>query len=82
MADRNEQPELEGLDSGEWTAAAVAHRFPELYAEITDGFLLIDPREITKDVLDHPLVDAIYVIQALDDVYGEVADPYAAEDDI
>lgn len=76
-----EQPEFEQIQSGDFSAAAVAQYNPDLYADVTDVFLLLDPREITATVLDHRQVDLLYAIQALDDVYGEVVDPYADEDD-
>jgi hypothetical protein len=74
-------PHFEDIDSGEWTASAVAHRSPQLYADVTDVFMLLDPREMTRVVLDDAQTDALYVIQALDDWFGEIADPYADEDD-
>ncbi|RSN50505.1 hypothetical protein DMH12_24795 [Streptomyces sp. WAC 04229] len=70
----------EAIESGEWSAAAVAHKNPQLYADVTDLFLLLDPREITRTVLDHRQVDMLYAVQALDDMYGDVHDPYADED--
>lgn len=44
------QPEMEQIASGEWTAAAIAHRNPNLYADVTDAFLLIDPQDYLDDV--------------------------------
>ena len=76
-----EQPEFEAIPSGEFSAAAVAQYDPDLYSDVIDVFMLLDPREITRTVLDHRQVDMLYAVQALDDVYGEVADPYADEDD-
>ncbi|MFJ6069074.1 hypothetical protein ACIQHU_39295 [Streptomyces tendae] len=70
----------EVIESGEWSAAAVAQNDPDLYADVTDVFMLLDPREITKTVLDDRQVDMLYAAQALDDVYGDVHDPYADED--
>lgn len=71
----------EAVGSGEWSAAAVAQNDPDLYADVTDLFLLIDPREITASVLDHRQVDMVRAVEALDDWFGEIADPYADEDD-
>jgi hypothetical protein len=71
----------ESIDSGEWTADALISADPELAAEIVDTFLELDPREITKTVLDHRQVDMPRAIEALDDWFGEIADPYADEDD-
>jgi hypothetical protein len=41
----------EAIPSGEWSAAAVAQCDPELYADVTDLFLLIDPRSYLADVV-------------------------------
>jgi hypothetical protein len=71
----------ESIDSGEWTADALISADPELAAEIVDTFLELDPREITKTVLDHRQVDMPRAIEALDDWFGEIVDPYADEDD-
>jgi hypothetical protein len=71
----------ESIESGEWTADALISTDPELAAEIVDTFLELDPREITKTVLDHRQVDMPRAIAALDDWFGEIADPYADEDD-
>lgn len=71
----------ERIDDNEWTAAAVCFREPMLYADVTDVFLFLDPREITKTVLDHRQVAMPRVIEALDEFFGEIADPYADEDD-
>jgi hypothetical protein len=71
----------EAIDSGEWTADAFISTDPELAAEIVETFLALDPREVTKDVLDNPRADNLTVNRALDDVFGEIADPYADEDD-
>ncbi|MEU7338687.1 hypothetical protein [Streptomyces sp. NPDC007074] len=53
----------------------------ETIAEITGVFNNIDAREMTKAVLDHRQVDMVYAIEVLDDVFGDIVDPYAAEDD-
>ncbi|MGW0948529.1 hypothetical protein ACWD4O_39065 [Streptomyces sp. NPDC002623] len=66
---------------GDFSAAAVAQCNPALYADVTDVFLLLDPREITRTVLDHRQVDFHTVVRALDEAFGEIADPYADEDD-
>lgn len=71
----------EAIESGEWSAAAVAQNDPDLYADVTDLFLLLDPREITATVLDHRQVDMVRAVEALDDWFGDLADPYADEDD-
>jgi hypothetical protein len=42
----------EAIESGEWSAAAVAQCDPELYAEITDFFDSIDPISLLYDVLN------------------------------
>ncbi|CAL9667475.1 hypothetical protein SUDANB145_07235 (plasmid) [Streptomyces sp. enrichment culture] len=48
------QPELEAIASGEFTATAIAHRDPVLYADIVDLFLLIDPESYLDDVFTAP----------------------------
>ncbi|MFJ7297515.1 hypothetical protein [Streptomyces collinus] len=40
----------ESITSGEWSAAAVAQCNPDLYADITDLFLVIDPQDYLDDV--------------------------------
>jgi len=76
-----EQPGFEFIRSGEFSAAAVAQCNPDLYDDVTDVFMLLDPRQITNTVLDHRQTNMMRVIEALDDVFGQIADPYADEDD-
>jgi hypothetical protein len=45
-----QQPEFEQIPSGEWSAAAVAQNDPQIYADVTDLFLLIDPVSLLDDV--------------------------------
>ncbi|GAA3808710.1 hypothetical protein GCM10022206_54020 [Streptomyces chiangmaiensis] len=71
----------EALESGEFSAAAIAEKDRELVAEITDLFTDLDPREVTKQVLDDARADNLTVNRALDSFFGEIADPYADEDD-
>ncbi|CAK7288652.1 hypothetical protein [Streptomyces misionensis] len=71
----------EVITSGVWSAAAVAQNDTELYAQVTDVFDAMDWRAITKQVLDEPLTDAMSVTRAMDDMFGQIADPYADEDD-
>jgi hypothetical protein len=40
----------EAIASGEWSAAAVAENDPDLYGDITDLFLSIDPQDYLDDV--------------------------------
>jgi hypothetical protein len=40
----------EAIESGEWSAAAVAQNNPDLYADVTDLFLVIDPQSYLDDV--------------------------------
>ncbi|KPC69098.1 hypothetical protein ADL27_55060 [Streptomyces sp. NRRL F-6602] len=49
-----EQPAIETIGSGEWTAAAVAHKHPSLYADVTDLFMVIDPQDYLDDVFSSP----------------------------
>ncbi|MBE4761721.1 hypothetical protein [Streptomyces caniscabiei] len=78
-----QQPELEAIASGEWSAAAVAQCTPDLYADVTDLFGELDYRAITKDVLDHTdgSKPKLAKVLLLDDWFGEIADPYAEEGD-
>lgn len=52
-----------------------------LAAEMQDVFDHIDPRDTLATVLDRREVDMPAAIQALDDVFGDIPDPYADEDD-
>lgn len=65
----------------DWSATGVTMTHPVLVADIEDVFAYLDPREITRTVLDHRQVDMPRAIEALDDVFGEIYDPYADEDD-
>ncbi|WP_333757949.1 hypothetical protein [Streptomyces sp. ISBFB 2968] len=49
-----EQPALEAIDSGEFTAAAVAHKHHSLYAAVTYVFMVIDPQDYLDDVFSSP----------------------------
>jgi hypothetical protein len=42
---------LEEIPSGEWSAAAVAQCNPDLYADVTDLFMVIDPLSYLEDVV-------------------------------
>ena len=46
-----QQPQIETIPSGEWSAAAVAQCNPDLYADVTDLFDAIDPISLLDDVL-------------------------------
>lgn len=46
-----QQPAFEQIPSGEYGAAAIAQYNPALYADVTDLFLLVDPRSYLDDVL-------------------------------
>lgn len=52
-----------------------------LVADIEDHFDTVDVRELSGDVLDNPAVAPLLVIEALDDVFGDVHDPYADDED-
>jgi hypothetical protein len=45
-----QQPELETIPSGEWSAAAVAQCNPDLYADVLDVFNEVDPQDYLDDV--------------------------------
>ncbi|WP_228981459.1 hypothetical protein [Streptomyces sp. DH12] len=67
-----------GADPSGGAVFAATH--PQLAADLADAYAALDPRTITKDVLDDPHTAPIQVIAALDDIYGDVFDPYADED--
>lgn len=76
----------EAIASGEFSAAAVAQCYPDLYADVTDVFMLLDPTVISKQVLDDVHADNLTVNRALDDLFGDITDPtladlYGDEDD-
>ena len=71
-ADTDETP-------SEWSADAVAQNNPDLYADVTDVFMLLDPTAITKKVLDDAHADNLAVNRALDDWFGEIPDPTLAD---
>jgi hypothetical protein len=74
------EPTHESIPTGEWTASMFLDCHWNLAADIQDVFLNLDPRAITATVLDHRQVDFPRVVEALDDWFGEIADPYADED--
>lgn len=59
-ADTDETPAQSGgptgeqVGSGEWSAAAVAQNNPDLYADVTDLFMLVDPQSYLDDVFASP----------------------------
>jgi hypothetical protein len=44
----------EAIGTGEWSAAAVAQNNPDLYADVTDLFMVIDPQDYLDDVFSSP----------------------------
>lgn len=64
----------------DWSATSFTLEHPALVADIEDLYAELDPREMTRTVLDDRQVDMPRVIEALDDVYGDIYDPYADED--
>lgn len=64
----------------DFSVEAIVRSFPDMVAEIIDVFAGVDPRAVTATVLDHSQVDFPRVVEALDDWFGEIADPYADED--
>lgn len=66
----------------DFSIEAIVRNFPEMVDEIIQVFTDLDLRQITCTVLDHRQVDMPRVIEALDDWFGEIADPYADEDDV
>jgi len=49
-----QQPAFETIPTGEWCAAAVAQNNPDLYADVTDLFMVIDPQSYLDDVFGSP----------------------------
>ncbi|WP_416519980.1 hypothetical protein [Streptomyces achromogenes] len=72
----------ERIDSGEWSAAAVAQCDSDLWAQVKDVYAELNLRVLTKKVLDDAHADNLTVNRALDSFFGEIADPYADEDDV
>lgn len=70
----------EAIESGEWSAAAVAQHSPEAAAFITDTFTDLDLRQITKEILDETEGSKLAKTLLLDEWFGEIADAYADED--
>ena len=70
----------ERIDGDEWTASAVAIREADIYTDVLDAFADLDLIQLTNTVLDHRQVDLPEAVAALDDWFGEIADPYADED--
>lgn len=75
-----QQPQIETIPSGEWSAAAVAQCNPDLYADVTDLFDTLDPIDITDKVIRDRQADLPDVTQLLDELFGDIPYPYADED--
>jgi hypothetical protein len=76
----------EAIESGEWSAGAVAQHNPGTRAEITNTFDEIDLTKLHKEVCQDRQVEEKAVTQALDDWFGDIEDPklvelYGDEDD-
>jgi hypothetical protein len=76
----------EAIESGEWSAGAVAQHNPDLYADMTDLFDEIDLTQLHKEVCKDRQVEEKHVTRALDDWFGDIEDPelvelYGDEDD-
>jgi hypothetical protein len=71
----------EGCENSQADRDAFAADHADMAADLVDLFCDLDPREMNKVVLDHREVDLPTTVRALDDVFGEIADPYADEDD-
>ncbi|MFI8792670.1 hypothetical protein [Streptomyces sp. NPDC055105] len=74
-------PHYEDIAGDEWTATAVADREPDLYLDVVEISLLLDPRTVQASVLDHRQTEFLRVIEAIDDVFGDLSDPLADEDE-
>lgn len=66
----------EAIESGEWSAAAVAQNDPDVWDAVNDVFFDLDLSAITKDVLDNTAeADRLAKAQELDDWFGDIPDP-------
>lgn len=74
----------EAIESGEWSAAAVAHNDTDLWDQVNDAFAELDHRAITKDVLDETKGSKLKLAKTLllDEWFGDIADAYADEDEL
>lgn len=76
------EPMHEQIASGEWTAPAVAQNHTGMWDAVEDFFACeVDYQALFNTILDHRQVDLPVVIQALDEVLGEIPVPYADGDD-
>jgi hypothetical protein len=77
-----QQPEFEQIPSGDFTIAAIAQCYPDLFADVTDVFMLLDPVDITDQAIRdrHQQTSLTVLVQILDDLFGEIPYPYAEED--
>jgi hypothetical protein len=66
----------EGLSAEEFRT-----QHEDLADQLTGVFNEIDARALQTAVLDHRAVDMPVALEAIDDVLGDIADPYADEDD-
>jgi hypothetical protein len=76
----------EAIESGEWSAYAVAQHNPGTRAEVADTFAEIDLTKLHKEVCQDRQVEEKAVTRALDDWFGDIEDPklvelYGDEDD-
>ncbi|MEV5915733.1 hypothetical protein AB0M00_43485 [Streptomyces chartreusis] len=69
----------EAIESGEWSAAAVAQNDPDTWDAVNDAFFELDLRAVTKQVLNDTTVDNLTVNRALDDWFGDIPDPELAD---
>lgn len=65
----------EAIETGEWSAATVAHNHRQLYVDVQDLFDHLDYQAVFNTVLDHRQVDLPVAIRALDDVLGDIPAP-------
>jgi hypothetical protein len=66
----------EVIESGEWSADAVAQNDPDVWDAVNDLLFDLDLRAITKDVMDATdEADRLAKTQVLDDWFGDIPDP-------
>lgn len=71
-----QQPDFEAIPSGEWSAAAVAQCYPDLYADMVDLLGDANPEPLLHAAVDAHF-DTIDALSYLDDVLT-ADDPEAA----
>jgi hypothetical protein len=80
LAGLRKTPNGEDILADDFSAAAIAQHNPDLYAQVTDIFMLLDPIDITDAAMRDRQASLSDVSRVLDELYGDVPYPYADED--